>query len=103
MFRDGLVRLSQRWGELGLVDPCPHHPSKEELAEHDRQLKDLESAINLKHFVMRAIGSNEDGWVPVETCEAAKAALAAALTQWLAAADEGMDESKAKLLWPFDI
>lgn len=103
IFRDGLVRLSQRWVELRLPDACPYHPSKDELAEHARQLKDLESAISLKHFVMRAIGSNEDGWVSVEACEAAKAALAAALTQWLSAVDEDMDESKAKLLWPFDI
>lgn len=103
VFRDGLINLSRRWGELGLAGSCPYKLSEEELAEHTKQLDDLEAAEKLKDFLMRAINCNGDGWVPTAACDAAKEARAAALEQWLEVASEDMGETKARQLWPFDI
>lgn len=101
--RDGLVNLSRRWTGLGLPGLCPYQPSKEELAEHTKQLDDLAAAEKLKDFLVRAINCNEDGWVPIDACNVAKEARAAAFEQWLRVVDENMDETKARQLWPFDI
>ncbi|KAK1772224.1 kinase-like domain-containing protein [Phialemonium atrogriseum] len=82
VFRDGLIKLSRRWGELGLAGSCPYQPSEEELAEHAKQLDDLEAAEKLKDFLE---------------------SRAAALEQWLEVASEDMGETKAMQFWPFDL
>lgn len=101
-FRDGLVRLSNEWGDLGLPGRCPYQPPQGELDAHARNMDDLEAADKLKDFLVRAINCSGDGWVPADDYEAAREARDETLKHWLGAVDENMDESKARQLWPFD-
>jgi len=54
--RQELIKLSQRWIELGLPGFSPYQPSAEELAEHTKQWDDFETVQKFKFFLMRALG-----------------------------------------------
>lgn len=102
-FRNELVELCQKWNELGLDGSPPYQLTAEELAEHARQWNDFQDAVNLKNGIAQALNTNEEGWVPIESCETAKEAAAELLKQWLATArDDDIEMEKAKQLWPFD-
>jgi hypothetical protein len=104
--RQELIELSQRWSELGLPGLCPYQPSAEDLAEHAKQWEDFETIQKFKLFLMRALDSNSDGWVSIESWEAAKEAHKGAFEQWMETVRESedpeMNEERGQKLWPWD-
>lgn len=107
--RQALIELSQKWTELGLSGSCPYLPSKEELAEHEKQYEDFETVQRLKLWLIRVLDTNSDGWVPTDAWEWSKAAHKDAFEKWMESIREangtdhaGMSQEKAQRIWPFD-
>lgn len=101
--REELIDLSQRWEELGLAGCCGYSVSEEEKALHKKLYTDLEDAMKLKEGLMRVLGANPDGYVPIGQWERATDALPSLREQWVASATEsGTDEADANAMFPFD-
>ncbi len=63
----------------------------------------------LRLWLIRALDTNSDGWVPTDAWEWSKVAHKEALEQWIQTARDGeglseedMPEEKARKMWPFD-
>jgi hypothetical protein len=105
VMRDELIKISERWVELGLEGSYPYLWTPEELSKHQEQYNDYEIAQKLKMKVMKILGTDSDGWVPTNVWEESKIAHQSMLDLWLRSAEEdkGMTWEKACQLWPFDI
>lgn len=112
-FRQELIETSQDWEELGFADSCPFIlPTGEEFSIHRKQYKLFEAAQNLKRDLSKLLDCASDGWVPVDSLEAAqlenRAMFDGMLQAVLASEDSDdeepvKDESTLKMIWPFDI
>lgn len=107
--RQELIELSKRWKELGLAGSCPYLPTDEELVEHKKQYEDFETVQKLKTWLIHALDTNSDGWIPTDAWERSKVAHKEAFENWMqtardaeATGDGDMTEEKARRLWPFD-
>ncbi|KAL8742757.1 MAG: hypothetical protein Q9190_004805, partial [Brigantiaea leucoxantha] len=108
--RQELIELSEKWNELGLAGSCPYLPTTDELAEHKKQYEDFETVQKLKVWLMGALDTNSDGWVPTDAWEESKAAHREAFETWMQTTrdaartgkDDIMTEEEARRLWPFD-
>jgi hypothetical protein len=101
--RQELIDLSNQWGKLILLGPCPYLPTKEEVAKHQQLYEDLEDAAGLKSAVMRILGANSDGCVPNNLWERAETLLPQLRCQWIESAiDSGTSKEEANRMFPFD-
>ncbi|KAI9838643.1 MAG: hypothetical protein M1819_004957 [Sarea resinae] len=102
--RQELMELAACWNEAGLDGSCPYSPTEAELKEHARQWEDFDAVQKLKLWLMNSLGTNSDGWIPIELWDDAQEAHRAAYKTWLEAAhtDETMTEDRAERLRPFD-
>lgn len=102
--RQGLIDISQRWNDLGLPGSCSYQPSAKELEAHQQSYEDLETAQELKSWLITMLNTTSDGWVPTQAWEAAVDANRAAFNEWLTSAQESddMNTQKATALWPFN-
>ena len=91
--RQELIELSERWTELGLSGSSPYHPSTAELRDHAKQWADFETVQKFKVFLIRALDSNSDRWVPTESWEVAKAAHREVFERWMETVREGVARS----------
>jgi len=99
--RQELIDISAHWKDLWLPDECPYQPTPEDLAEHKKQFEDFEARHNMILACEGLVGSNSEGWVPVEDWEMAKDRYKEVYEMWMEAGREEKEEEKARLLWPF--
>ena len=107
--RQALIEVSKNWNELGLAGSCPYLPTEEELVEHKKQYDDFEAVQNLKLWLIRALDTNSDGWIPAEAWKLSKVAHREAFEKWMQTARDAertgkahMTKEKARMMWPFD-
>jgi hypothetical protein len=102
--RQELIELSVQWNDIGLDGARPYDPTTEELKRHEEQYPDFEIALNLKLGLMRSLRTDSDGWVASDDWDVVKPAHDEMFREWLRTTSEdgGMDEGKARELWPFD-
>jgi hypothetical protein len=98
-----LIDLSNQWGKLSPLGPCPYLPTEEEVAKHQKLYEDLEDAVKLKSAVMRILGANSDGYVPNNLWDRAETLLPQLRRQWIESAiDSGTSKDEANRMFPFD-
>ena len=103
-FRDVLIKISQRWSELGLPGTCRYRPTREELERHEDLNDQLEAALGLKDQ-LNAIGIRPDGWVQEDRWEGVLEIYKSFYKTWLKqleAEDVRDYREKLSVLWPFD-
>lgn len=107
--RSDLIDLARKWNALSLPGSCPYQPTQDELAVHEKNYEDFESVLSLKAWLMQALGTTSDGWVPADDWELILPAYRKAYEQWIdiareavASGDAEMSVEKAEKLWPFD-
>lgn len=107
--RQELIEVSKAWKELGLTGSCSYVPTEEELVEHKKQYEDFKTVQKLKLWLIRALDTNSDEWVPTDAWERSKVAHREAFEKWIQAArdaertgEDNMSEEKARRMWPFD-
>lgn len=79
------------------------------MVEHKKQYEDFETVQKLKLWLIRALDTNSDEWVPTDAWERSKVAHREAFEKWIQAArdaertgEDNMSEEKARRMWPFD-
>lgn len=106
VLRQELIELFYQWSELCLPGSCPYQPSAADLAKHTQQWQEFETVQMLKLFLVRALDSTSEGWVPSESWESAKESHKAAFEQWMDTVRESddpeMNEDRGRKLWPWN-
>lgn len=70
---EGLMQLSKHWSvPLGLKRSCPYQPSPTEVARHQSLWTEFELASGIRDDVIEGLGTDQDGWVPVDRWEEAR-------------------------------
>ena len=105
-FREELIQLSARWSsQLLLRGSCPYQPTLDELARQKTLWKDFETMQNMKSELVRGLGTDEEGWVPIDRWEDTKSAHSLLFREWLETVVKTgeLTEDKARKVWHFDV
>lgn len=101
--RSDLMDLKKEWVALDLPGSCPYQPTEEELAEHNAEWEDFESAIRLENGLMCGLSTESEGFVHADRWEEVKEVADDLYEKWLSQAEgDDMGLEKAKQLWPYD-
>ena len=104
-FREDLIHLSARWSnQLALPGSCPYQPTSDEPECHKTLWEDYVGMRKMKNELVRGLGTDEDGWVPIDRWEEVRKAHSLLFGQWLetAAQTDRMTNEEARTIWPFD-
>ncbi|KAL3422795.1 hypothetical protein PVAG01_04542 [Phlyctema vagabunda] len=104
--RQEFIELADRWYDLDLAGPAPYNLTPTELETHEKGYKAFEHVQKLKVMLMKMLGTDSDGWVPLDRWEEVRRAHKAVFEMALETAREGenasMSEDDVRELWPFD-
>lgn len=110
-FRQELIDISGHWQKLGLAGSDPYTlPTSTELLEHQKEFQTFCIAKDLKRRLIDLLDTTPDGWVPIDTWEAAEMAHQEAFGESLREVrsaqsndNQSMNEEELRRIWPFDI
>lgn len=99
--RDCLVRIYQHWSQLGLEDEkCPYQFSDDEIARHERELKDYRDWLHLRNCMLEMLQANEGGWVsPKVNFSEAQRRHDKLYEQFIRTRSNSTSEAEARRLW----
>lgn len=106
--RSQLMKVSEKWSDLGFPGSCPYTPTPEEHEMQQLHWEDFETVQRLRMFLSRSLGCDTDGWVATEHWDEAVAKHEALYADWMQRARDTKDSespltlTKAPRLWPFD-
>ena len=100
--RTCLIRISERWKQIGLPDPCPIHFTAADIACHERQFSEYTQWHEIQEFARKYLDTDDEGWVPPEVDWAEKQSQNMALLELMAARLETqMSADEVRRIWPF--
>ena len=100
--RTCLIRIFEKWEEMGFPGPCPIQFTPAEIASHEQLLSEYTQWYEIQDFAMEYLDTDADGWLPPGTDWEKKQSQNKALMDLMVERLEGRKtRDELRQMWPF--
>ena len=100
--RTCLIRIFEKWEQMGFSDPCPIQFTTTEIASHEQLLSEYTQWYEIQDFAMEYLDTDADGWLPPGTDWDKKQSQNKALVNLMVERLEGQKtRDELRQMWPF--
>lgn len=100
--RNCLLKVSRDWNLLEMPEDCPFTLDGD-LEKYEEEKERYNDLLLLQQVVRERIGTDDEGWVPINEWDTAKALNQSLLNDFIEETAKEMSKEEAMLMWPFPL